>query len=88
MLVNPLENQIINLKSFVFEKDITIKTVGSVGEGAFICALPMDVIREITKYADFDTSKILLGVSKRINNFRSLCLCVSVSLCRIIYLHP
>ncbi|MBA3604121.1 MAG: hypothetical protein H0W50_10905 [Parachlamydiaceae bacterium] len=66
MLVNTLENQIINLESFFLEKDITIITVGSVVEGAFVSALPMDVIREITKYADFDTSKILLGVSKRI----------------------
>ncbi len=29
---------------------------------------PVDVLREITKYADFDTSKILLSVSKDMNN--------------------
>ncbi|MBA3602295.1 MAG: hypothetical protein H0W50_01315 [Parachlamydiaceae bacterium] len=67
MQINALGNQLSNLWSYFFEESVTNEldlTVTSIFSEFF----PMEVVREITKYADFDTSKILLSVSKEMNN--------------------
>ncbi len=63
MLINSLGNQLSNLESSFSENSIGNNSSDNRSE-----LFPMDVIGQIAKYTDFDTSKILMAVSKRISN--------------------
>ncbi|MBA3603600.1 MAG: hypothetical protein H0W50_08165 [Parachlamydiaceae bacterium] len=72
MQVNACGNQLSNLGSSFSEKSIqnnsTITNDSVVAVASIFSEFsPMDVVGEITKYADFDTLKVLLSVSKNIN---------------------
>ncbi len=61
-----LTNFVISLSEKSIRNDVSVNVALF-----FFDFLPMDVVREITKDADFDTSKTLLSVSKGMNNLIS-----------------
>ncbi|MBA3603685.1 MAG: hypothetical protein H0W50_08605 [Parachlamydiaceae bacterium] len=74
MHINACGNQLSNLGSSFSENSKHNNNSTTTNDSAksavsiFSEVFPLEVVREITNYADFDTSKILLRVSKGMNN--------------------